>query len=663
MTSRDHRGVLSVIAAAVVAVMAGGADAADTPDALLQRYCSDCHFAGSREGGLALDELLRRTRDATLPRPPGGSGRPDHAAWVAVWKNLRAGTMPPPDETQPSASERASLGRWLERDIFGLDPTRPDPGSVTVRRLNRIEYANTIQALTGLQFAAQATFPADDTGHGFDTVGDALTISPMLLEKYLDAAAEIAGRVVAAMPKPGGAATAAFAAGGPPEDATQRDAWLATTLRRFADRAFRRPVDDATAAAIARVASDSAAGDKDRLRRQLTAGFTAILAAPRFLFRVEQPARLIANDTPAKGVTPARAVELDDWSLASRLSYFLWSTMPDEELFRLAAAGKLRASLDAQVERMLDDQRAATGLRNFVGQWLRTRDVEALPFDAARILGIKDRKEAEKIFSRDVRRAMREQTELHVLRLVRENLPLTDLLVSDATYLNADLARYYGIADVTGNDMKLVRVPADSHRGGLLTQGSFLTVTSNPSRTSPVKRGLFILENILGTPALPAPANVPPLEDAAKAAGGKASMRELMERHRRDPLCASCHARMDPLGLALEHYNAAGQWRDKDGDAAIDTSGRLATGEAFADAADLARLMTGPRRTDYHRCLTEKLLTYALGRGVEYFDAPAVDTIVKALERDGRARTLFRGIATSVPFTMMRPAAPGNDRR
>jgi mono/diheme cytochrome c family protein len=654
MTVRVHTGVLWVIAA-VGAMTTGVVAAAETPAALLRRYCSDCHFAGAHEGGLALDELLQRAGGGPGSRPRGAAGRPDHAAWIAVWKNLRAGTMPPPDETQPSTAERASLGRWLERDVFGLDPARPDPGRVTVRRLNRAEYAHTIEALTGLRYEAQATFPADDTGHGFDTVGDVLTISPMLLEKYLDAAAEIAGRVVDAMPKPGAAATPAFAAGGPPEDAAQRDAWLSTTLRRFADRAFRRPVDDATAAAIARVAAASAPDSDDRLRRQLTAGFTAILAAPRFLFRVEQPAQKSGKRTAATDGTPPSAVPLDDWSLASRLSYFLWSTMPDDELFRLAAAGKLRESLDAQVERMLADPRAATGLRNFVGQWLRTRDVEALPFDAARILGMKDRKEAEKIFSRAVRRAMREQTELHVLRLVRENLPLTDLLVATETFLNADLARYYGIADVKGNDLQLVTVPADSHRGGLFTQGSFLLVTSNPSRTSPVKRGLFILENILGTPALPAPADVPPLEDAAKAAGGKASMRELMERHRRDPLCASCHSRMDPLGLALEHYNAAGQWRDKDGAATIDTAGRLATGETFTDAADLARLIAGPRRTDYHRCLTEKLLTYALGRGVEYFDAPAVDTIVAALDRDGRARTLFRGVVTSVPFTMMRP--------
>lgn len=202
--------------------------------------------------------------------------------------------------------------------------------------------------------------------------------------------------------------------------------------------------------------------------------------------------------------------------------------------------------------------------------------------------------------------------------------------------------------------MRLVTLPADSHRAGLLTHGSFLLVTSNPSRTSPVKRGLFILANLLGTPAPPAPADVPPLEKVAKNAGGKASMRQLMERHRSDALCASCHARMDPLGLALEHYNAIGGWRDDDRGQPIDTSGRLITGERFENVEELSRILAGPRRVDFHRCLTDKILTYALGRTIEYFDAPAVDRIVDDMERDGRMRSLLRGVVASVPFTMMR---------
>lgn len=206
--------------------------------------------------------------------------------------------------------------------------------------------------------------------------------------------------------------------------------------------------------------------------------------------------------------------------------------------------------------------------------------------------------------------------------------------------------------------MRLVDLPDDVPRGGLLTHGSFLVVTSNPTRTSPVKRGMFILENLLGTPAPPAPANVPPLEDAAASLGQDATMRELMERHRRDALCASCHARMDPLGLALERYNAVGQWRPDEQAAGLDTSGRLVTGEAFADVRELSELIAGPRRRDFHRCLAEKLLIYALGRGLEYFDGPAVDTIVEQVERDGRLMTLMEGVVASVPFQLRRGPAP-----
>ena len=264
---------------------------------------------------------------------------------------------------------------------------------------------------------------------------------------------------------------------------------------------------------------------------------------------------------------------------------------------------------------------------------------------------------AARIFSPRVRLAMRRETELFFAHLLRENRPATDLLVARETFLNGSLARFYGIPDVEGPDMRLVSLDPDSHRGGLLTHGSLLAVTSNPTRTSPVKRGLFILDNLLGTPPPPPPPDVPPLEAAAPSTEGEPSMRELMERHRHDALCASCHARMDPLGLALERYNAIGQWRS-DADDAIDTRGRLITGESFADARELAEVIAGPRRHDLQRCLAEKLLTYALGRGLEYFDGPAVDRMIEQLNHEGGGlRTLVQGVCESVPFRMQRPAA------
>jgi len=645
-----------VLAVAVAGVGHAAADPAGQPAARLRTLCGQCHADGAAEGGLAIDQLLTRAAAADAPRPPGGVGSGDHAAWLAVWKNLRASTMPPADEPQPSDGERRELLQWVERSMLGIDAGRPDPGSVTVRRLNRQEYANTIRDLLGVRFDTVESFPADDTGHGFDTIGEVLSLSPMLMEKYVDAAEWIAAEAVRGMEKD--RSRRILSAGPLPADEAERPAWLRQTLRSLADRGFRRPVDEPTLDRIIAIAT--AAGGADAAApAALTAGLTAILASPRFLFRVESPAA-----TPSGAASGRDDVALlDEWSLASRLSYFLWSSLPDSELVKLCQAGALRKDLSKQVDRMLDDPKSDAFVRNFVGQWLQTRDVETLPFDPGAVFGRNNRDQA-KLFTGSVRRAMREQTELQFAHLLKANLPATDLLVGEATFLNDELAAYYGLSGVEGLDgrkMKLVTLPSDSHRAGLLTHASFLLVTSNPSRTSPVKRGLFVLANLLGTPAPPAPADVPPLEKAAKQKGKESSMRQLMELHRSDSLCASCHARMDPLGLALEHYNALGHWRDDDRGQPIDTAGRLITGERFADAAELSRVLAGPRRKDYHRCLTEKLLTYSLGRTIECFDAPAVDTIVGGVEKDGRMRTLLHAVVNSVPFTMMRatpPAAP-----
>ena len=631
------------VPAILFAVAATAGQAGDAPG-LLRSYCGQCHCDGASEGGLALDELLT----TTAARGPAAEASPDQARWQAVWRNLRAGTMPPADEPRPTPGEHATLIRFIERDVFALDPARPDPGAVTLRRLNRVEYANTIRDLSGISFDASQIFPADDTGHGFDTIGAVLSMSPILMEKYLEAAATIAERIVAAMPTAENKPSVVFHAGGPPAAAKDRDAWLRRTLRRFAGRAFRRPVDAVTFNELMAIASESGGATIDR---QLVAGFTAILAAPRFVFRIEPSP--VGNDAGASPIAFG-ASPIDDWSLASRLSYFLWSSMPDDRLFSLAAKGLLRDRLTEQVDRMIDDPKSDAFAHNFVGQWLQTRDVEALPVDLRKVLGDSDRSRAEKVFQGNVRRAMRQQTELQFTHVLRENLPATDLLVGDVTFLNEPLARFYGIEGVEGDTMRPVTLPGDRSRAGLLTHGSFLLVTSNPSRTSPVKRGLFILENLLGTPTPPAPANVPPLEASAQAEHRAAPMRQLMERHRGDPLCASCHARMDPLGLALEHYNAIGQWRDDDHGSPIDSAGRLVTGEHFADADALAKIIAGPRRIDFHRCLADKMLIYALGRGLEYFDTPAVDRIVAALDRDGGMRALVHGVASSVPFTTVR---------
>jgi hypothetical protein len=373
---------------------------------------------------------------------------------------------------------------------------------------------------------------------------------------------------------------------------------------------------------------------------------TAVLASPRFLFRAEiQP----------EPNNPGQVVRVDEFALASRLSYFLWSSLPDDELLTLARDNKLRANLRVQVDRMLKDDKGRRFVRNFAGQWLQTRDVETVSIDARRILRIRDDEAANKVFNGRVRRAMRQETEMLFGHLVRENRPLTELLQSDYTFLNETLAKFYDIPGVKGNDLRKVTLPKDSPRGSVLTHGSLLLVTSNPTRTSPVKRGLFVLDNLLGTPAPPAPPNVPPLEDTRQRSTNSLTMRETMEIHRAKPLCASCHARMDPIGLALENFNALGQFRADDRGKPIDTAGQLITGEKFTNTTQLAQILTTSRRRDFLRCATEKLLTYATGRGVEYYDGPTIEKIVGQLERDGsRARTLIYGVVESAPFQMRR---------
>ncbi len=766
----------TVVIAAEPARPAGGSDQKlAPPSALFLKYCADCHTDGGMEGSLALDELLK-AGDPVAHRPK----------WMAVWKNLRSQLMPPSDQPQPTPEEKQQLQGWIETAVFKLDSRHPDPGRVTIRRLNRNEYRNTIRDLLGVEFNTLDAFPADDTGYGFDTIGDVLSLSPLQVEKYLEAARTITARAITTdPPKPptltvypdsfrepenekrnarslsfSGQATVVrkqwiehpgpyrltleyriagpeqaidnkatliakvddaevhrqslgwdaskslssgfnvkfaqkghvnlslsivedapskekddglafqmqklllygpvdgsyveypasykriFVDGPPPADPAARQTYARKVLRRLVDRAYRRPVDEPTLDRLVQIVSVfDQPGEPQGFERGVAEALTAVLASPRFLFRAEvQP----EPDDRSK------VVPVDEFALASRLSYFLWSSLPDEELFELARQGKLRSQLRPQVDRMLADDKANRFVQSFVGQWLQSRDVETISIDARRILKLRRTEEAFAIFTRNLRKAMRDETELMFAHILAENRSLLDLLTADYTFLNESLANWYGIPDVKGNDMRKVSIPDDVPRGGVLSQASFLIVTSNPTRTSPVKRGLFVLENFLGAPAPPPPPNVPALE-ATKEDSKELSMRELMVKHRADPLCASCHARMDPLGLALEEFNAVGQWRKEENGQPIDTAGQLITGEKFANVQELSRVIANERRSDFYHCVTEKMLTYALGRGVEYFDTPTIEDIVAKLEADsGKIRTLIYGIVESTPFQLRR---------
>ncbi len=603
---------------------------------ILIHYCYDCHGDGMSKGQVAFDSF--DSEEALIA---------DRNLWLKVLKYVRADLMPPYKRRRPTGDEKRSLAEWIKSDVFNIDPANPDPGRVTLRRLNRFEYRNTIRDLVGVDYNTLEEFPPDDTGYGFDTIGDVLTVSPLLVEKYLRAAATVIDKAV---PKIAGETPDRFFIHGkPPEEPPARRLYAREILEHFARLAFRRPVDERMLDRLTSMAEDIFTEPGQTFEAGIRQAMVAILASPRFLFRLDETVRT----QPEGPYSP-----LDEYALASRLSYFLWSTMPDEELSGLAERGELRRNLSQQVERMLRSTRTDALIENFVGQWLQSRDVEGVSLNERAVFrreGVRRRVELD----RPLRLAMRRETELYFGHILREDRRLVELLDSDYTYLDEKLAGFYGIPGVEGPEMRRVTLPSDNPRGGVLTMGTILTVTSNPTRTSPVKRGLFILDNILGTPPPPAPPNIPKLEDAEKEFKDHSpTMRETMEVHRSRPLCHSCHARMDPLGLALENFNALGIWRGSEHDQPIDASGQLITGESFTSVRELKSILAESRRIDFYRCLTEKLLTYALGRGLEYYDVDAVDRIVDQLiQSDGRSSALVMGIVQSAPFQNRRNQA------
>ena len=411
----------------------------------------------------------------------------------------------------------------------------------------------------------------------------------------------------------------------------QGEACARTILTALARRAFRRPV---TRADVDPLLAFFKKDGRDDFDSGIQSAIDAMLVSPDFLFRIEQ------DPKPAAGRPPL----VSDIELASRLSFFLWSSIPDEPLLERAERGQLHdpAVLDREVRRMLDDPRADALVSNFAGQWLQLRNVEtvrpdpiALPFDEA------------------LRQAFLTETTLFVSSIVREDRSLLDLLSADYTFINQRLAEHYGIPRVYGSHFRRVTV-TDDNRRGLLGQGSMLTITSYPNRTSVVQRGKWVLETLLGTPPPPPPGDVPELKAAPH--GKLLSMREQMQVHRANPTCAACHARMDPIGFALENYDAVGQWRAEDAAAPIDASGKLPDGTAFDGPAGLSRLILTKYRDDFVRTATEKLLTYALGRGVEYYDAPTIRSIDREAARDNyRISSLVLAVVKSAPFRMRRP--------
>ncbi len=410
---------------------------------------------------------------------------------------------------------------------------------------------------------------------------------------------------------------------GQPEEVCARQ-----ILSSLARRAYRRPVTAIDLAPLLKLFSDGRADGKT-FDSGIELALTGILVSPDFLFRTEQ--------TP-----PGIIAKVSDLELASRLSFFLWSSIPDEELLHAAETGKLSdpAVLEAQVRRMLSDPKSQAFEDNFAGQWLHLRNVPGWKPDPDKYAQ----------FDESLRNAFERESDLFFSNIMREDRSVLEFIDADYTFLNDRLARHYGVPGVKGSYFRRVDLTASEHRGGVLSQGAVLLVTSYPTRTSPVLRGKWILENILGTPPPPPPPNIPPLADSAS--NSARSLREQLEKHRADRACASCHARLDPLGFSLEQFDAIGRFRTEEDGAEIEASGALPDGTAVNGFEGLKKVVLD-RRDEFVECLAAKMLTYALGRGLESYDQPAVRAIRRqAASQDYRFSSIILGIVNSVPFQM-----------
>ncbi len=705
-------------------------------------YCLDCHGPDLQEGGIRVDVIATPAEFLQ-----------DHRKWERVYRMMNAGAMPPADhEPLPPQDQQKRVLDMIYDEIFNFDcELVQHAGRPAVQRLNRAEYNNTIRDLFGITLTPADDFPQDDVGEGFDNIGDVLSVPPLLMEKYLDAAEAVArevidtrdltdglqldfpaeklrmgrdqgrpgidnrgfatlsttGRLAAEIELPADGEyrivveanatqagdelarmallmdgeslleaeipghqqattvehTVELQAGkhrvaaaflndfyqpdaedpklrdrnmgvrhirvsgplngdadlhhevhrrlvrvAPSADVAVRQA-AAQVMEDLLFRAFRRPATGEEIQRYAGLVDQVVTEYEESWEYGLFVAVQAVLVSPEFLFRLETE--------PASGDREEDQV-LNDYEVASRLSYFLWSTMPDEELFDLAKAGQLRRAevLSAQVERMLKDPRASALGDNFAAQWLNLRNLSL----------VEPNPELFPDFSDELRADMAEETLKFFNSLVAEDRPISDFLNADYTYINQRLAKHYGIPEVSGEEFVRVSL-AGTRRAGVLTHASILTLTSNPGRTSPVKRGKWILENILAQAPPPAPAGVPALEESAEDVSDL-TLREQLERHRADPGCAVCHITMDALGMGFENFDAIGQWRDEEAGKPVDASGDLPDGGHFSGAIELISLLE-QQQDEFVKAFTEKLMTYALGRGLEYYDRCAVDRIVE----------------------------------
>lgn len=581
---------------------------------LLDKYCVDCHGDVEPENDLVLafddqQEVERRLRE-------------DYRVFEHMADRIRSGKMPPKKKPRPSQVEQDVLLTWIDQELHHVLGTRPFGPVARVRRLTRVEYANTVRDLLYFDDFQAEDLPPDDIGYGFDNIADLLTVSSSHLEQYLSTAEKaIAQLDQTAKQSPNWAEKDGTY--WEPDDGVFlpiRDMKLGfnnnqdrvrVVLETFLPRAYRRPVapDEIDRLMIFARLSLTQEGESFIRPKSVYATLRAALSSPYFLYRIEQD--------PSEGIAP-----INEYELASRLSYFLWSSMPDDELFSLAGGNQLRAHQAEQVRRMLKDPKARALTENFAEQWLH-------------LSGLKKVAPDQKLypeFDEALRQDMREETRRFVAHVIEEDHSIMEFLNADYTFLNERLAGHYGVPGVSGDAFHRVQLDPQQQRGGLLTHASILTLTSPPTRTSPVKRGVWVLETLFNDPPSPPPADVPPLEEEGTVLTG--SVRQVMARHRESPQCAGCHDEIDPYGLALENYDAIGAWRTGEDDHVIDSSGTLPDGAAFQNAAEFRALLNG-KQAEFRHALVEKLLIYTLGRGLEYADQRAVREICAKVESQG----------------------------
>jgi len=607
---------------------------------LLQTYCFECHSPTKRKAGLDLEQFDTASAAIEL-----------HELWDQVGERLRAKEMPPAKSKQPTEDERKAILAWVRHvadSQVNYDRLPKEQleqvlaGPPTSRRLNRVEYNNTLRDLLGVDLRVGDLLPSEGGGgEGFDNAGATLFTTPVLMEKYLEAAELVLGtlfpsdkdKAIAGTPDELArldAARRAILIAVPGPDQTPRDA-ARKVLEAFVPRAFRRP---ATAKEVDRYLGvfERARQRGDPYDQCIKVALKGVLISPSFLFLTETPAE-------KKGT-----YQLDQYEFASHLSYFLWATMPDGTLIELAARGKLHDEevLRGQVRRMMCDPRARGLADGFAAQWLGTRALGKTVRPDARMFPE---------FDEELAAAMREETVLFFDAIVREDRSVLELIDADYTFVNERLAVHYKIDGVKGPQMRRVKL-ADPARGGVLGQAGILTATSFPHRTSPVLRGRWVLEELLGAEVPPPPPDVPVLNDGRKGKAASETIRQQLEKHRSKAECASCHSRMDPLGFGLENFDALGRWRTEQNGQSVDSSGVLPTGEKFSGPVELKEILLEKRRTEFLRNLSRKALGYALGREIKRPEMVVVRDCVLALEKgDFRASRLLESIVLSYPFS------------